>query len=103
MRLPNFFLVCIVRPAGWRLPLVLPLPIFLVDEIIEAGEVLLWLLSLKFGGRRRWGKFLFNLQPFLRGGLPKVREAWRKVRRSGSYVLFEAEQKSGLKVTIKFI
>jgi len=103
MRLPNFFLLCIVRPAGWRLPLVLPLPIFLVDELLEAGEALLWLFSLKFLGHRRLGRLLLSFQPFLRGGLPKVREAWRKVRRSGSYTIFETEQKSGLKVTIKFI
>jgi len=83
--------------------LVFPLPIFLVDDVLEAGEAMLWLLGLKFGRHLPLGRLFWSSQSFLRGGLPKVREAWRKVRRSGSFTLLETAQHSGVQVTIKFI
>jgi len=89
LRLPNFFMLCIIRLPSWKLPLVLPLPIFLVDEILDALE--------------QWGRFFLFRNKGLSRILGGLREAWRGVRMVGAYTLLEVRTKDGVHVAFKFL
>jgi len=89
LRLPNFFMLCIVRLPSWRLPLVLPLPIFLIDDILDALE--------------QWGRFFLFRKKRLSHIFGGLQEGWRRVRALGSYTLLEVRTKDGVHVLLKFL
>ncbi|MBS3938627.1 MAG: hypothetical protein KGZ50_08670 [Peptococcaceae bacterium] len=102
MRLPNFFLLCTVRFPGRRLPLIIPLPIFLVDELLDSLGSFLWLVPLPRGLKQKGRVFLFSAAT-LPLALQTAQRAWHKIRMSGSYTLLEVRSQQGVHVLIKFI
>ena len=93
-RLPNFFLVVLVRPSAWRFPLIIPVPLFLVDELLEIGETLYCLL----GNRRVPLKWRESTNKAMQG----MRRIWRSTRRAGSFTLVDIEAE-GVRVWVRLV
>lgn len=85
MQRPNFYCVVRFRLPGWRMSLPLPLPLFVVDHIIEFVSALLSLgggTLARAGGR--YGAEVARASKALHS-------AWWGVRHSGSYTLLELD------------
>ncbi|MBT9156544.1 MAG: hypothetical protein DDT37_01530 [Firmicutes bacterium] len=91
-RLPNFFLVVMVKPVAWRFPLILPVPLFLVDELLEIGETAYYFLGRKHVPRK-WRETASR-------GIEGMRRVWRSIRRAGTFTLVDVEA-SGVRVWVR--
>ncbi len=94
LRLPNFFLVVLVKPAKWRFPLVLPLPLFLVDEVLELVELAFCL----FGRKHIPAKWRSTASR----AVADMRRFWRSTRRAGAFTLVDVETRE-VRVSVRLL
>jgi hypothetical protein len=83
MQRPNFYLLVSFKLPGWSRALPLPLPLFVVDHVVEFASGVLGLgggVLARHGGK--YGSAAARFSKSLYG-------AWWGVRHSGSYTLLE--------------
>lgn len=96
MARPNFYLLVTVRLSRWPGSIPIPLPLFVVDHVIEFATLL-----LRFGGRiviKHGGRYGARVIDFGK----VVDEVWWDFRHSGSYTLLELNHE-GTNISIKLI
>lgn len=87
------FLVVRVRPKGWRWPLMVPVPLFVVEEALEASAWLVRVLSWTgWRGARRWTGTL--PETLLQHGLELPAALVRQLRDSGRFTLAEIKDET---------
>lgn len=87
LRLPNFFLIVFVKPVDWRFPLVLAVPLFLVDELLEICETVFYL----FRHRQGLGRYVRY-----------ARRVWHSTRRAGAFTLVHVEAE-GVRISVRLV
>jgi hypothetical protein len=96
MQRPNFYLLVRFKLPGWSRALPLPLPLFVVDHIVEFISAL---LSLGGGSlARHGGKYGVAAAKFSQA----MYGTWWGVRHSGSYTLLELDT-DDFKLSVKVI
>jgi len=99
------FLVVQVRPDTWRWPLVLPVPLFVLEDALEAcailARVLAW-IGLRSGwrGGRRWVRVV--PASLLGSGLDLPVTAIRCLRDQGRFTLAEVKGR-GTSVAVRLL
>ena len=95
---PNFYLLCVVKESSWKYPLVVPVPLFLMDELLDlTGYVLRFMRHKKMRIPTEFnGVKVDDVIKVLRG-------SWREIRRAGSFTLVEVNDADGTKVSVKLI
>lgn len=103
MKAQNYFLLVKVKPDDWKHKLVIPVPIFLVDEIIKAAP---WVIKL-------WKKYApdsyeSTVEQCQELGIDmgavqeSLYELWRAIRRAGSFTIVDVKAED-TEVEVKFI
>lgn len=88
-------MLCIIKVPELRRRIILPIPLFLVDEILDIGSVVFSLINRKYLPRELNDKQI-------QGILNAVRAAWREIRRAGSFTLVDVNS-GGAQVSIKVV
>ncbi|MDP2858038.1 MAG: hypothetical protein Q8P50_08690 [Bacillota bacterium] len=94
----NLFMILAFRfPGKWRV--VLPLPLFVIDDILEPLGLLGAILPLRVptGLARR-----FSLRLDLGAVAGALSEAWRSLRWKGAFTLADVNQ-DGMEISIRFV
>jgi len=94
LRLPNFFLLIFIKPAAWRIPLVLVVPLFLVDELLEICETLYYV----FGRRKVPRQWRESADKAVTG----IRRVWRSTRRAGAFTLVDIKAE-GVRISVRLV
>jgi len=93
-RLPNFFLVVLVKPARWRFPLLLPLPLFVVDDLLDLAEIAYYFFGRKHVPRK-WRESASR-------AIAGLREFWRRTRRAGAFTLVDVEARD-VRISVRLL
>lgn len=88
-------MLCIIKVPEYRHRIIVPIPLFLVDEILDIGVTILGLIN-----RKHLPRELHNGQ--VQGIFKAVCGAWREIRRAGSFTLVDV-QSGGTCVSIRLI
>ncbi|KAF0195358.1 MAG: hypothetical protein FD169_1448 [Bacillota bacterium] len=95
-KLPNFYLLCVVQLSEWKYRLILPVPLFLVDELLAIVPMLTWIARLTPSSA--------VLEKVDADKICRmVFVVWRKIRVAGSFTMVEVNDNDGTKVKIQLL
>jgi len=94
-RLPNFYLLCVVQLPDWKHRLVLPLPLFLVDELLDLVPLLMRIARLTPASAVLERVDVDRISRM-------VTMSWNKIRRAGSFTIIEIDN-DGTKVKLQLL
>ena len=98
-RRPNFYLLCVVKLPEWKHRLIIPVPLFLVDEVMDLAS---WGIRLARFSRRSTLKVGIKMADIERI-CGSVESAWWAMRKAGSFTLAQVDSRDGTKVEIRLI
>lgn len=96
LKLPNFYMLCVVQLPEWKHRLVVPVPLFLVDELLAIVPLITRVARLTPAGA-----VLEKVNADKIGHM--VNDVWHKIRAAGSFTVVEFNDKDGTRVKIRFI
>lgn len=85
-----------IRLPDWKHSLVLPIPLFLFDDIVSFAFSITSLVG------RTMNKKLFN-EMTLKELVNTLESAWYSIRRAGAYTLVDVNSDDGTRISIKMI
>lgn len=95
------FLLVKVRPEGWRWPLVLPVPLFMLEDVLEScGQLARLVRWLGWPAGQRWAKAV--PESWLVAGLDVPAAAVRCLRDHGPFTLAEIRE-GGTHVAVRLM
>lgn len=98
---PSFFLVCSVKLPERRRRLVIPVPLLVLDDLLQTG-LFVWQLVCRF--RPQLSAALDGHLPQVRAALQAVPQLMRTLRTAGPFTMVEvADPGEGVEVTVRLI
>lgn len=104
---PNFFLLCEVKPAGWNHRLTVPVPLFIVDDLLDSWPLVRRVLH-KCLPNDKIGQVEQILQEngvkldMKALNVRDIKRFWRKFRNLGRFTLVDVESEDVL-VKVKLL
>lgn len=95
-KLPNFYMLCVVQMPDWKHRLVLPVPLFLVDELLALVPI-----------ATRIARLTPASVVLDKVDVDKINHmvvaTWQKIRAAGSFTIAEINSDDGTRVKIQLI
>lgn len=101
MARPSFFLICSVRVPDWRHRLVIPVPLLVLDDLLQTG-LSIWKLVSRF--RPQLHDQLSQHLPEVRAALREVPQLMAELRHAGPFTLVEVNNPDeGVEVLVRLV
>lgn len=93
---PSFYMLCVIQIPEWKRRLIIPLPLFLVDEILALVPLALSVVRLTPAA-----KVVKKVD--INKVYPVIAETWRTLRHSGPFTVVDLASGDGTRVLLKII